>query len=85
MLLFRGLSSLPARWYHVVSCPKAQPFASKKILATAFASLHAYSSLGTLAKAHAERCLMSRYKESGHSSITAMILVSTVGVPVAQC
>jgi hypothetical protein len=69
-----SLSTLPAHWYFLADCPRAHSI--KKLTSTpasAPAALRTASSAATVVNAHAERRLVSRYKDSGHASITAMV------------
>jgi hypothetical protein len=67
-----SLSSLPAHWYTIVTCPRSG-MAPQKVAVTAPTSMKPVSGTASVTNAHADRKLMNRYKNSGMNSITTMV------------
>jgi hypothetical protein len=68
-----SLSSLPDHWYAIPDCPKGRSHEVAPKTGANTTAMRPASTGGQVVNAHADRRLMTRYKDSGHLSITAMV------------
>jgi hypothetical protein len=76
-----GLSILPRSWYSLVGCPNTGPGAAAPNAPAAGPVELRTASSAPVVNPHADRRLMNRFKNCGHSTITAMIGTNSVTYP----
>jgi hypothetical protein len=69
----QGLTSLPTHWYTMVGCPKPRQLGVTSTPATAPPEMRVAASGVSAVNSHSDRRLVTRFKDSGHPTITAMV------------
>jgi hypothetical protein len=67
------LAPLPAHWYSMVDCPRLRQLGVTSTPATAPPKMRVATSGVSSVNPHINRRLVTQFKDSGHSSITAMV------------